>query len=239
MPPIPSGVPGGEEHPDLARLRRARPSQFARAVSIASNPLLSIAGVTAYVGVAGSGSTWRGLAWAGLAALFCVVVPYAVLFVLIDRGIVADRHVVRREQRVWPHVAALGSVLIALGVLRLAGAPESLVVLVTAQLVNLLVLSAVNRWSKASMHVAGFVVALTTIGLHRGGWPMPWELPDAPVDARWIGAAGSDPRWWAAAVGCAVLVGWARVRGGRHSLTQVLLGGVIALLTTLVVFDLA
>lgn len=236
MPPISSGPSGDEAHPDIARLRRARPSPLARGVSAVSNPLLCIAAVTTYVGVAGTGSPWQGLAWAALAALFCVVVPYAVLFVLIGRGVVADRHVVRQEQRRWPHVAALASVLIALAVLRLAGAPAALVVLVAALLANLLVLSAVNRWSKASMHVAGFVIAMTTMALHRGGWPLPWYLPQAPIDVGWIGAAGAEPGWWAAAVGLALLVGWARVRGGRHSRPQVILGGVIGLLTSLLVF---
>lgn len=235
-PLTPSDPPGAELHPDLARLLRARPSRLSRGISVASNPLLSIAGVTMYVGVAGTGSPWQGVAWAGVAALFCVVVPYLVLFVLIGRGIVADRHVVRREQRLWPHVAALASVLIALAVLHLAGAPESLIVLVTALLANLLVLSAVNRWSKASMHVAGFVAAATTVALHRGGWPLPWEPPQTPVDAGWIGAAGADPRWWAVAAVCTALVGWARVRGGRHSLPQVLLGGTIGFPTSLAVF---
>ncbi len=124
-PLTPSDPPGAELHPDLARLLRARPSRLSRGISVASNPQLSIAGVTMYVGVAGTGSPWQGVAWAGVAALFCVVVPYLVLFVLIGRGIVADRHVVRREQRLWPHVAALASVLIALDLANAEGVADA------------------------------------------------------------------------------------------------------------------
>ena len=54
--------------------------------------------------------------------------------------------------------------------------------------------------------VAGFVAAATTVALHRGGWPLPWEPPQTPVDAGWIGAAGADPRWWAVAAVCTALV---------------------------------
>ena len=73
--------------------------------------------MTTYVAVRCSGGWLSGLGWAGLAVLFCAGLPYLVLFVLLRGGVVADRHVVRREQRLWPSVTALISVLVGLALL--------------------------------------------------------------------------------------------------------------------------
>ncbi|QQS00573.1 MAG: phosphoesterase PA-phosphatase [Austwickia sp.] len=210
--PSPPAVPPEEDHPDLVRLAAARPSRLARAISEATDPALVVAAVTTYVAVRSSGGWLSGLGWAGLAVLFCVALPYGVLFVLLRGGVVADRHVVRREQRLWPSLTALVSVLVGLGLLWRLGAPWPLIVLVLSQLAGLVAISLVTLWSKASLHTAVTAGALCVVALLQGG------------------------AWWAIAALCAAIVGWARIRGGRHSPPQVVAGLLIGAATTIGVF---
>lgn len=209
--PPPGGASQVEDHPDLRRLAAARPSRAARFISEVTDPALVVAAVTTYVAIRSAG-WWAGLGWAGLDVLFCVVLPYGVLFVLLRGGVVADRHVVRREQRLWPSLTALVSVLIGLTLLWRLGAPTLLLALVLSQLAGLVTISLVTLVTKASLHTAVTAGALCVVAILQGGL------------------------WWAAALGAAAVVGWARVRGGRHSLSQVVLGLLIGAATTLAVF---
>src|SRR5664280_731800 len=77
--------------------------------------------VLAVVAVRFSSSLWWAVAWALLAALFCVALPYLVLMVLIGTGHVLDRHVVVREQRRAPLAAALACVVVGLALVVLVG----------------------------------------------------------------------------------------------------------------------
>ena len=229
----------GNEHPDVARLARAEPSRVATSIAGATHPLVVVVAIAVYVSVVSSGSFVRGVGWSALTIVFCAIMPYAALFVLIGRGLVADRHVVRREQRHWPNVAAVASVLVALTVLSLVGAPHPLVVLVGSQLASLVVLSTVNTWTKASMHAAVLSGAVAVVALRHGAWPVPWSgprVPGAPSASQWIASGAVDVRVWAAGAAFIALAGWARVRGGRHSVGQVLLGASIGLLATTAIF---
>lgn len=200
------------DHPDLARLAAARPSRPARVIAAATNPALVIGAITSWVALRSAGSPVAGLAWAASAAVFCVILPYGVLLILLRGGIVADRHVVRREQRLWPSIAALISELLGLGLLGWWGAPRLLLVLMAAQLAGLLAISMITLVTKASLHTA------TTAG------------------ALCLGAVLEGGLWWVAAAVLTPLVAWARWRGGRHSLAQVSVGAVIGGLTIATIF---
>lgn len=210
--PSPPAVPPGEDHPDLVRLAAARPSRLACAISEATDPALVVAAVTTYVAVRSSGGWLSGVGWAALSVLFCVALPYVVLFVLLRGGVVADRHVVRREQRLWPSLTALVSVLVGLGVLWRLGAPWPLIALVVSQLAGLITISLVTLVTKASLHTSVTAGAACVVAVLQGGW------------------------WWAIAAVAAAVVGWARIRGGRHSRSQVAVGLVIGAATTIGVF---
>lgn len=205
-------APAEKDHPDLVRLAAARPSTAARIISEVTDPAAVVAAVTTYVAVRSSGSWLAGLGWAALAVGFCAGLPYVVLFVLLRGGVVADRHVVRREQRLWPSVTALVSVLVGLGLLWRLGAPRDLIVLVLSQMAGLVAISLVTLHSKASLHTAVTAGAASVVALLQGGW------------------------WWVVAVLAAALVGWARLRGGRHSAAQVVAGLIIGAITTIAVF---
>ena len=204
-----------EPHPDLARLRAARRSQVAYWVASAADPAFLVLFVLAAVTLHSSPSVTSALRWSLLAAAFCVGLPYMVLVLMIGRGLVLDRHVVVREERRWPLLAALLSVFVGLAVLVWLGAPRPLVALVVAMLSGLAAMTVLSHWYKASFHaaVAGGVAVI--LALVFGRWTL---LPALPV---------------------LVVISWARVRAGRHTLGQVAIGVLVGATLAFLVFPAA
>ena len=188
------------QHPDVARLTAARRSPVADTIGRLSDPGALVGVVLLVVALRSTGPVWVGLGWAAVAAAFCVGLPYAVLHALVRRGAVTDRHVVIRHQRRAPFVAGVVSVVLGVVLLYQFDAPAPITALVVAMLAGLTAMTVVSLFYKASMHVAvasGVAVILTiTIGLA-------WALVFLP------------------AVG---LIAWARVRAGRHTAGQAIVG---------------
>ncbi len=160
-----------------------------------------------------STSTVLGAAgWVVLSASFCVGVPMLVLRVLMRRGLVLDRHVVVREQRRLPLAGALLSFVAGTIVLLLAGAPAGVLALVVAMVSGLVVMTLVSLRVKASFHVGVAAGSVVVLGLVLG-WP--WGLGLSPL---------------------VVAAGWARVRAGRHTVGQVVLGMAVGAASAALVF---
>lgn len=200
-------LPHPPDHPDVLRWRAAGRSRVAHAVGVLADPAIVLLGTLVVVGVASSPTPLAGVGWALLAALFCAGLPYGVLAILLRRGHVSDVHVLVREQRRLPLLAALGCLVVGLGLLVGLRAPRPVVALVAAMLVALAVMTAISRWSKASFHVAGVTGAVVVLAHVLG----PAALPaGAPVVA---------------------LVAWARHRAGRHSVGQLAAGLLVGVLS--------
>ncbi len=203
---------GWETHPDAVRLANARQSRVADAVATATDPALLVIAVLAVVAAKFSASLWWAAAWSVMAALFCVGVPYFVLMLLIGKGHVLDRHVVIREQRRWPLLAALASVVIGLSLLAWLGAPRSVVALVAAMLAGLAAMTTVSHWYKASFHLAVAGGVAVILGLVLG----------------WLSAVVLLP--------VLAIIGWARLRAGRHTVGQTVAGFLVGALAAGVVY---
>jgi hypothetical protein len=145
-----------------------------------------------------------GLGWGVLAALFCGIVPYAILIVGVRFGWWTDRHVGDRKQRLIPLLIIIGCVIGGSATLAVLDAPRPLLALVAAMLATLfitLAITVIARW-KISVHtaVAGGVaiILMLTYG--------PYMAVTVPVVA---------------------LVGWSRVRLRDHTTAQTLAGVVL------------
>lgn len=189
-----------DQHPDLVRLTAATRSRVADAVGHLTDPAFLVPVVLLLVAARSSHSLWAAAGWAALAAVFCVGVPYALLHVLVRRGSVSDRHVVIRDQRRMPLAAALASVVIGVVVLKQLGAPSPVTALVVAMLAGLGAMALVSLVYKASLHVAVVSGVATILAVTVG---TAWGLLLLPLIA---------------------LVAWARVRAGRHTAGQALVG---------------
>ena len=203
-----------DAHPDVLRLAAARPSRAADLVSAVTDPAVLVLAVLLLDAARFSASWAAAAGWAALSALFCVGLPLLVLAVLVGRGLVLDRQVVVREQRRLPLALAATSLVVGLVLLALLGAPQQLVNLLVGMVTGLAAMAAVSHWHKASFHVA----VAAGIAVH----------------------LGLTLAWWAAAAMVPVIavIGWARVRRGRHTRGQVVLGLVVGTLSALVVYPL-
>ena len=155
----------------------------------------------------------QGAGWALLAVL--TVIPVPLLYVIrgVRRRRYSDHHIGVREQRPLPLLVGMASVLVALALLTVAGAPRDLVALVGAMAVGLSTTLLVTFFWKISVHAgvtAGAVVILVLIF----GQPL---LILASLVA---------------------LVGWARVELGDHTPLQVIAGSGLGALIAATVFTL-
>jgi len=194
---------------DVARLEAAAqdPSGVARWVAGVFTPANVVLAVVAYVAVRHSASVAEAALWWLVTLLLVVALPYAILFRALRGGRVDDRQVVRRSQRPWLYVMALGCVAAALALLVVAGAPSQVVALIVAMGAGLAAMLLATLVAKASMHLAVAAGAVAVV------------LIEQPV----LGAVLSL---------VLVPIAWARHRDGRHSVGQLvagaLIGGVIA-----------
>ncbi|HEX5205704.1 MAG TPA: phosphoesterase PA-phosphatase [Actinoplanes sp.] len=151
--------------------------------------------------------------WGLLAALFCAVIPYAMILRGVRRGRLSDRHIGERSQRTGPLLSGLGSVLAGLALLVAGGAPRELIALVVASFAGGAVATGINHFWKSSIHAgvaAGSAVVLVLV---------------------------FGPALLVAGV-AVVAVGWSRVQLRDHTVAQVVVGAVIGAVVAGVVFGL-
>ncbi len=155
-----------------------------------------------------STSSWAGLGWGLLAALFCGVVPIGIIALGVRRGALTDQHIRVRRQRVVPMTLSLVSVVAGITLLHTLGAPRDVFALVVAMLVGLgsSLLVTVGWQISIHMSVAGGTVMILALAFG------PLVLPAALI---------------------AAAVGWSRLELKAHTAAQLLagtaLGGTAAL----------
>lgn len=199
---------------DLARRERATPSPLADAISNVLDPAWVVLALIGTIAAASTPSWGAAAGWAALAVAFTVVVPYAALAVLVRSGRVDDRHLVRRDQRLVPALVALAGAAAGVALLWRLGAPRDVLAVMLAMAGGVLVLGLATLVAKVSLHTAVIAGAVAVLVL-RFGW---WTLALAPL---------------------AALVGWARWRAGRHTVVQIVTGGLLGALVAGGVFALA
>jgi membrane-associated phospholipid phosphatase len=155
----------------------------------------------------------QAAAWGIVAVLFGSLFP--MLFVLrgVRRGALTDHHVRIREQRPLPLLVGMACVLAGLGLMVTWGAPRDLLALIAAMLGGLVVSLLVSLVWKMSIHAGVAAGSLVILVLVFG----PALLALLPV---------------------VVLVGWARIQVGDHSLVQVAVGAVVGGAVAAAVFSL-
>lgn len=146
-----------------------------------------------------STNSLTGVGWGLFAALFCGVIPIAIVQFGVRRGSLTDKHVRIRKQRMVPLAASLLSVVTGIVLLYVLNAPREVSALVVAMLAGLASTLAVTVWWQISAHnaVAGGVVMILILVYG------PVVIP---------------------AVLLAVVVGWSRRVLKAHTLAQLCFG---------------
>jgi hypothetical protein len=162
-------------------------------------PAVVVVAISFIVGLHAAATIGAGLLWGLITALLASVLPFGAILIGVRRGRLTDHHVRVREQRRVPLLIGLGSVLVCLAVLALAGAPREMLALVTAMFASLVVTMVITHWWKVSAHaaVAGGAAIIATLAV--------------------------GPAWLVSFVAVAI-VGWSRVELRDHTVKQVLVG---------------
>ncbi|MEW1660639.1 hypothetical protein [Streptomyces sp. NPDC093707] len=143
-----------------------------------------------------------GIGWGLFAALFTGVIP--VLFIKFGErhGYWGDKHVRRRQDRLYVIPGIMASVAVGLVLMYTLGAPSEITALIVAMFASLIVVLAITTAWKVSFHTAVPSGAIATLALAYGPW-MLLLCPLVPV------------------------IGWSRVKLQDHTLAQVIVGAIL------------
>lgn len=189
-----------------------RREALAKVVTEVSGPAIMVM-VNLVIVAARNASHGAGAAWGAVAVLLCAGVPMAYVAKGVKTGKWSDHHVPDRRQRHMPLLVGLVCIATASVLLSVVRAPRELIALVLSQLVGLIVVMAVTRFWKISVHssaAGGFVGILVAI---YGLWAVLGVLPLA-------------------------LVAWSRTVLDAHTWPQVIVGAASGATVALTVFPL-
>ena len=157
-------------------------------------------------------SSWREfLMWWTVTAGAISVAPLAFVLWGVRNGRFSDHHITQREQRTWPFLFGLTSVCAAIAAMMMFNAPREILAVAVTSMVGGLVLFALTRITKPSMHTATVAGSTVMLVIHFG----PYTLPILILIP---------------------LVGWGRMKVRAHTLHHVVLGGATGALAAAILF---
>jgi hypothetical protein len=184
--------------------------KIAEIISLVLNPLVLLMPVPFFLVFERTNNLARSLAWTGISTFFIFL--YFMLIVFgIRFGIFSDLDVSKRQQRPILFLVGLFLAISYLIFLLLFHAPGILQIGTFALIAGLFVIGAVNMFTKVSGHLAVLSAFLTFAVLVEG-----WKL---------LGLFILLP-----------LLAWARIKTKNHTLLQTVLGSVIGILTTVIIY---
>jgi membrane-associated phospholipid phosphatase len=199
---------------DVVTIREHRAVvEFARTLSTIFNPFLSATTLFIIVARAYSSSIrefWE-LSFAGL--LFFTIAPVLCIFYLYLSGRISDFDMSDRMERRRGFIGFVLTYFVAALILTLVHAPVQLVAITWGYLGATIVIMIVTRWWKISTHAFGITGPFAAMFLLFNLQPLPY-------------------------VGIVPLVWWARVYLRSHTLSQVLAGAAVAVVSVLFFFKL-
>ncbi len=177
---------------------------------IFSPPLVLIAGILITGFAIGTRYGWY---WTIFYGVMSVLLPTLYIFWLLYRGEITDFHIRIREQRIKPFTVSAVLGVSAWFVMLFFGAPDVLLILGAAGMVQLIFLLLVTlRWKMSghSMTISAWAVFLLWL-FNLSSWPILLTIP---------------------------LVAWARVRMNRHEILQTIIGALVGILVMVLAFYL-
>ncbi len=147
------------------------------------------------------------------ALVFSMIIPFLYIFYLKKKGYLQTVDITERMQRLNPFAFSILSYFAGFLVLLLSGAPVYVQGLMFCYGSNTLLVMLVTRWWKVSVHTTGIAGPLVALSFAFGQIVFPFYL-------------------------LVVIVGAARIYLKRHTVMQVLAGGVMGLLLTYLQFEI-
>lgn len=185
---------------------------LARIVSNIVNPVVAgvfIAGLVAYRALNDPVLTFQ---WFGLTVFLTVVPPLSYIIYLVKTGYLADIFMPDREKRIRPTVVIVAWIALSAIILAAIGAPLAIILILIVTVILIGSLLGITFMWKISFHAA-IIATAATISLMQGasqGWLISLLVP---------------------------LVGWSRVRLGRHTTSQVIAGCIAGSLVSVTMYS--
>ena len=176
---------------------------LAKGLSGIGNPPLVAALVFSALIWGASGAPGQAGTWIGISLFFCAALPTAYIWALFRLGRVESMFIPRRSRRLRPMLVASASYMVGLAFLLRSSAPRQVWVLMLCYVVNILLAMAITTRWQISVHAMGVWSPLAALTFLFG------------PSALWL-------------VPVPVVVSWARIALGAHTLGQVAGGGTLA-----------
>lgn len=179
------------------------PLRLARVVTEVLSPAVIVVALPLAVAWQGTGYDLAPtLGWGLLVAVFYSVIPMVIMVRGARRGRWDGHWVRERERRMVPFLLCLVSTTVGLVIMLVGGAPRSVIALSWSMIATLVVVLAITRWWKVSVHATVAGGAVATIVLLYGPWYLLLVLG-------------------------VVLVAWSRVMVEDHTVAQVVAGALL------------
>ncbi len=181
-------------------MRQEHIDQIAQGIShLLCPPVVAWAGVLL---VATIQPSLKGWVCAIAYTLIAILGPTLFLFGLLHRGRISDLDITQRGERPVPFIVALGGCIVAWLCLYAVGAPALLIRFAGAHMSIMALVFVITLFWKISVHSAGIAGVATLAASLLGGLQV-------------------------LALTSVILVGWSRIRLGRHTFGQVVAGGIL------------
>jgi len=148
-----------------------------------------------------------------VSAFFGSFLPILIVLGMMRARVISDFYASVRRTRTKPFIGAITSYTVGLVTLALLQAPRSLAALMACYIVNSLVMLAITRFWKISIHASGVAGPATFLIHQHGAYMLPFLALLVPV-------------------------GWARIKLRAHSVNQVVAGALLTIILTLVQAEL-
>jgi hypothetical protein len=184
--------------------------KFAKAVSVILSPIFTLFPIPFILVARFSQDYSNALKWAIFSYVFILVV---IVFIAagVMLGVFSNFDVSKREQRPLLFSFTAFVIFCYLISLIILHAPRVLFLVVFALIFGLLIFIIVNKWIKASVHVATTAaVVLLTAMLYKG--------------------------YFFLLLGLIPLLAWSRIKTGKHSLSETIIGCALGIMITLIVY---
>lgn len=183
---------------------------IAKIISTIFNPLLILVPVPYILIIKTTGNQNQAYFWTIFTLIF-IIIFFLFVLVGIEKGYFSDLDVSKRKQRFFLYSFAIALSAFYSIFLYFLKAPEVLFIAVFGIIMGIFLIEAVNKVTKASVHV-GMIAAFATSLVLGFGPLMILTFVFIP------------------------LVAWARIKTKNHTKKQTVIGAVLGVLTTLVVY---
>jgi membrane-associated phospholipid phosphatase len=157
-------------------------------------------------------NTIQAMGWAFLCILFGVIIPYIYVLILFRRKRIFDMHIPNKKNRMKPLIISFLSYSAGLVVMYILKAPLILKSIFTISVISSVIFMLVTNFWKISLHTSWITFVVITFYILFGIW-MLLLTPLVPI------------------------VGWARVKIRRHTITQVVLGAGVSCVTAFLIYN--